>query len=68
MTDRQPDYPDISDILAQKAAGRIHNASISFGAKLDILEALRERARPFIQARNAHKARQAVSDHETDSK
>jgi hypothetical protein len=67
MTDRQAPYPDISDILAQKAAGRIHNASISFGAKLDILEALKLRARPFIQARKARKAAQTDSHHETNS-
>jgi len=68
MSDQQPRYPDISGILAKKAAGRIHNASISFGAKLDILEALRERASPFIKARKAREAEQAGGHYETNSK
>jgi len=51
MSDDQARYPDISDILACKAAGRVRNASLSFAAKLAILDALRERARPFVEAR-----------------
>ena len=51
MTDDRARYPDISEILARKAAGRIRNASLSFAAKLAILDALRERARPFVEAR-----------------
>jgi len=53
MTDGQTHYPDISDILAQKAAARIRRAGLSFGEKLAILDSLRERARPFIEARKA---------------
>jgi hypothetical protein len=68
MNDRQSRYPDISAILAKKAAGRVYNASISFGEKLDILEALRERASPFIKARKAREAEQAGCHYETNSK
>jgi hypothetical protein len=67
MSDQRLRFPDISDILARKAAGRIHNASIGFGAKLDILEALKERASPFIKARKAREAKQAGCHHETNS-
>jgi hypothetical protein len=56
MTDRQFPYPDISDILARKAAGRIYAASLSFAEKLVVLDALRERASPFIQARKTREA------------
>jgi hypothetical protein len=68
MSDRQAPYPDISDILARKAAGRIHSASLSFAEKLAILDVLRERAGPFIKARKASKARQAGWLHKVDSK
>jgi hypothetical protein len=44
-------YPDISDILARKAAGRRQRAALSFAEKLDILDALKERVRPIIEAR-----------------
>jgi hypothetical protein len=46
-------YPDISDILARKAAGRRQRAALSFAEKLDILDALRERVAPLVQARKA---------------
>jgi hypothetical protein len=45
------EYPDISDIIARKAAGRRQHAALSFAEKLDILDALRERVRPIAQAR-----------------
>ena len=51
MTDKQPKYPDISDILAKKASGRRQRAALSFSEKLDILDALRERVQPIVQAR-----------------
>jgi hypothetical protein len=68
MTDRQAPYPDISDILARKFAGRIHNASLSFAEKLAILDALKERASPFIKARKAREARQTGWHHKTGNK
>lgn len=51
MTDRPSRYPDISDILARKAAGRRHSAKRSFAEKLDILDAMRKRVAPLVQAR-----------------
>jgi hypothetical protein len=68
MTDRQAPYPDISDILARKAAGRIHNASLSFAEKLAIFDVLKERASPFIKVRKAREARQAGWHHKAGSK
>lgn len=51
-------YPDISEILAQKAAGRRHNAALTFAAKLDRLDELRALSRGFSQARaRAHLTR-----------
>lgn len=37
-------YPDISDILERKRRGREQLAGLSFAEKLEILEAMRERA------------------------
>lgn len=51
MKKRRSQYPDISDILAHKAAGRRQRASLSFAEKLAILDALKERVGPIIQAR-----------------
>jgi hypothetical protein len=45
-------YPDVSDILARKAAGRRQLASLSFGEKLDMLDALRERTEPLRRRRD----------------
>jgi hypothetical protein len=50
---RKREYPDISDILARKEAGRRQRAALSFSEKLDIVDALRERVRPIIEARKA---------------
>ncbi len=44
-------YPDISDILARKAEGRRQLAALSYGEKLDILDALRARVEPIRRAR-----------------
>jgi hypothetical protein len=51
MKKRRSQYPDISDILARKAAGGRQRAALSFAEKLDILDALKERVKPIIQAR-----------------
>jgi hypothetical protein len=56
------EYPDISDILALKAAGRRQRAALSFGQKLDILDALRERVRPLVIARKARRAGQGSEE------
>jgi hypothetical protein len=44
-------YPDRSDILARKAAGRQQNAALSFAEKLAKLDAMREHFAPFAKAR-----------------
>lgn len=49
-------YPDISDILERKAAGRRELSKLSFGEKIAKMEALRERLEPFKRAREARKA------------
>jgi hypothetical protein len=46
-------YPDISDIIAQKARGRRERALLSFAEKLDILDKLREELEPIVRARQA---------------
>ena len=51
MQDRRSQYPDISDILADKAAGRRQRATLSFAEKLAIVDNLRERVKPINDAR-----------------
>jgi hypothetical protein len=58
MTDQPSRYPDIADILAVKAAGRRERAALSFAEKLDILDALRERVRPIVEARESRNRQQ----------
>jgi hypothetical protein len=55
MKKRDSEYPNISDILARKAAGRRQRAALSFAEKLDILDSLKERVQPIIQAREFRK-------------
>jgi hypothetical protein len=47
------DYPDNSDIIAQKARGRNERARLSFGKKLDILDKLRDDVAFILQSRRA---------------
>jgi hypothetical protein len=49
-------YPDISDVLARKASGRRQRAALGFAEKLDILDTLRERVEPLVQARKSRRA------------
>ena len=49
-------YPDVSDILRRKAEGRKEIAARSFGEKIAMLEALRERLAPFKRARETRMA------------
>jgi hypothetical protein len=49
----KPSYPDISDILARKAAARRERAQRSFAEKIASVEALRERVEPLRKAREA---------------
>jgi hypothetical protein len=44
-------YPDISDILQRKAEGRRDISRRSFGEKIAMMEALRERLAPFRRVR-----------------
>ena len=44
-------YPDNSDILARKRAGRKELARLSFGEKIEMIEALRERLAPLKEVR-----------------
>ena len=53
------EYPDISDILALKLAGRRQRAALSFSEKLDIVDALRERVQPIVAARETRRAGRA---------
>ncbi|MGD0192965.1 MAG: hypothetical protein ABSD74_19680 [Rhizomicrobium sp.] len=46
-------YPDNSEILARKTAGRRELARKTFAEKLRILEELRDRVAPIAQARKA---------------
>jgi hypothetical protein len=46
-------YPDIGDIFALKARGRLERASLTFSEKLEILDQLRKKVAPFVRAREA---------------
>ena len=50
-----PEYPDIADILARKAAGRIQRTALSFAEKLEILDEMRARVQPITRARDARR-------------
>lgn len=57
MSESKPGtYPDVSDILARKEAGRRDLARLSFGEKIARIEALRERLAPFKRAREMRRA------------
>jgi hypothetical protein len=57
MKDEKAAFPDISDILASKAEGRREIARRSFGEKIAMMEALRERLEPFKRLREARQAK-----------
>jgi hypothetical protein len=44
-------YPDISEVLARKTEGRRQLSQLSFGQKIALVEALRERLAPLKRAR-----------------
>ena len=52
---KEPGYPDISDVLEEKAELRRHRAKRSFGEKIAAMEALRERLKPLKEAREKRK-------------
>lgn len=51
--ERLPTYPDIGDIIARKAKGRIERARLSFGEKLEILDRMRSDVAPIVRSRQA---------------
>jgi hypothetical protein len=55
---KQPEtiYPDISDILKAKAERRRDIARRTFGEKIAMMEALRERLAPFRRLRERRQA------------
>jgi hypothetical protein len=55
-------YPDISDILERKAAGRVDLHARSFAEKLDALDALRDRAGPLRAARAARTEQDPIQE------
>jgi hypothetical protein len=46
-------YPDISDVLAKKATDRRSAPTPTFGEKIAMVEALRERLKPLKTLREA---------------
>jgi hypothetical protein len=48
-------YPDISDLIARKEKGRIEIKQLSFGQKIELMEALRHRLAPFKALRAARR-------------
>lgn len=62
------DYPDVSDIHAKKAEGRCQIKALSFGEKMEMMAALRERLKPFAQARETRNtAKKASSQQSKDT-
>ena len=57
-------YPDISDIIARKAIGRMRTRQLSFGEKIELMEALRERLAPFKALREARRSSNPPTDRE----
>jgi hypothetical protein len=57
MKKRGSQFPDISPILAQKAAGRRQRAALSFAEKLVIMDEMKERIAPIVHARERRKRR-----------
>ena len=53
-------YPDVSDILVRKAEGRSEISRRSFGEKIAMMEALRERIAPLKRAREERIATHAA--------
>jgi hypothetical protein len=56
-------FPDITDVLERKAEIRRHRAKRSFGEKIAAMEALRERLKPFKEAREKRKAERESKKH-----
>ncbi|QXX76600.1 hypothetical protein MHY1_p00122 (plasmid) [Methylovirgula sp. HY1] len=54
-------YPDISDILQRKAEGRREIAARTFGEKIAMVEAMRERLAPFNRLKEQRKNKQRAA-------
>ena len=54
-------YPDISDILQRKAEGRREIAARTFGEKIAMVEAMRERITPFKRLKEQRKNKQRAA-------
>jgi hypothetical protein len=61
MQRQRTQFPDISSILKNKAAGRQQRAALSFAEKLAIVDDLKERVAPIIQARELRRMRRLQS-------
>ena len=57
MDDSDRQFPDNSTIHARKARGRGERAALPFSAKLDALDALRDRVEPIVRARKSRHER-----------
>jgi hypothetical protein len=60
-------FPDVSDILARKAEGRREIARRSFGEKIAMIEAMRERLAPLKRAREMRRAARATQAQRDDA-
>jgi hypothetical protein len=68
MKEAGSSYPDISDILKAKAERRREISRRSFGEKIAMMEALRERLAPFKRLREQRlAAKQAAQESSSDS-
>lgn len=56
-----PKYPDISDLIARKAKGRINIKQLSFGEKIELMEELRLRLAPLKALREIRRQDQKNS-------
>ena len=56
-TAKRTRYPDISDLLRRKEEGRRALSKLSFGEKIERMEALRENVRPLKEAREERRRR-----------
>ena len=56
MTNSGKHYPDLSDIYVRKEQARREAAKLSFGEKIAMIEALRERVAPLKALRESRKS------------
>jgi hypothetical protein len=56
MKQAQINYPDVSDILARKEEGRREISRRSFGKKIAMVEAMRDRLAPLKRIREERRA------------